>query len=1100
MLHVEYTQGNESNQPPTVDVGPDQAITLPDGVANVEVNLDGTVNDDGLPNPVTTLWSMQSGPGTVSFGDSSAVDTTATFDLAGTYVLRLTVDDGELSSFDELTVTVNSAGVSTILDVRISASSDDAEEDIATGRLNRGSSDLELVDQGSLFQVVGMRFNDLTIPEGATITNASIQFQTDETHSGVTNLQLVGEAADNALTFHNVNGKITSRVRTAATVDWAPAPWTTVGEAGPDQQTPDIASIIQEIVGRQGWSSGNSLVVIVTGSGQRVAESYNGDAAAAPLLHVEYTQGTETNQPPRVDAGPDQTIVLPSSVTLDGTVNDDGLPNSFLATTWSKASGPGTVNFADSSAVDTTATFDLAGTYVLQLAVDDGDLSDIDELTVTVNSSGTSAQDLELEWAKRAGGLDADSGNAIAVDGSGNTYVTGSFVGGGGFTDSATFGPDEANETTFTDIDELPNMFVAKYTANGNLVWVKRSDGNTSVSGDDIAVDSSGNTYVTGFFKQSFGSTATFGSGETNETTFSNDIEIPTTREFDNGFTDMFVAKYAADGNLVWVKHAGGMNPDSRSGSIVFSRGVSGSGITMDVSGNVYVLGGFTDSATFGLGETGETTLTSEGFSDIFVAKYTADGDLVWVRRAGGTDFDGGSDIVVDGLGDTYVTGGFRESATFGPEEVGETTLTSDGESDVFVAKYTTDGDLVWVKRAGGAGFTSGSGIAVDDSGNAYVSGSFGVATITGIGGSATFGAGEAGETTLTSDGSRDIFVAKYTVDGDLVWVKRAGGSNSDGGQGIAVDNSDTVYVTGAFFDNATFGLGEPRETTLNSGGRGIVDIFVAKFTADGELISAKRAGGNNIDAGFDIAVDDSGNAYVTGVFTGMAIFGLGEENQTTLITGVGGFRDIFVAKFSNADLVNLPVIVDTRVTASSDDAEENTTTGKVNRDSSDLELVDQGRTNQIAGMRFNGLTIPAGATITNASIQFQTDETHSGATTLLIQGEATDNAPTFTNARANISSRDRTNTAVDWEPVSWITVGEAGSDQQTPDIASVIQEIVNRSGWSSGNSLAIIISGTGTRTAESYNGDAAAAPILHVEYTTGNGTNPPLTEDILLD
>ena len=188
--------------------------------------------------------------------------------------------------------------------------------------------------------------------------------------------------------------------------------------------------------------------------------------------------------------------------------------------------------------------------------------------------------------------------------------------------------------------------------------------------------------------------------------------------------------------------------------------------------------------------------------------------------------------------------------------------------------------------------------------------------------------------------------------------------------------------------------------------------------------------------------------------------------------------------------LIAFPGIVDNhvlniRISASADDAEENTATGKVNRGSSDLELVDQGALFQLVGMRFNNLSIPQGATITNASIQFQADETHSGATSLMIEGQATDNALTFTNANANISSRDRTNAIIDWLPMPWITVGETGTDQQTPDITSIIQEIIERPGWSSGNSLAIIISGSGRRAAESFNGDAAGAPVLHVEYTT---------------
>jgi hypothetical protein len=181
-------------------------------------------------------------------------------------------------------------------------------------------------------------------------------------------------------------------------------------------------------------------------------------------------------------------------------------------------------------------------------------------------------------------------------------------------------------------------------------------------------------------------------------------------------------------------------------------------------------------------------------------------------------------------------------------------------------------------------------------------------------------------------------------------------------------------------------------------------------------------------------------------------------------------------------------VIFETRITESSADAEEHTDTGKVNRGSSDLELVNQGVINQIVGLRFNGITIPRGATISNSYIQFQTDETHSGVTRLSIEGgEHIGNVTTFTNTNQNISSRSRGTTAeVDWRPAPWTTVGEAGPHQQTPDISSIVQEIVDRSEWSSGNSLIIDINGdvgAGTRTAVSYDGDPDAAPLLHVEY-----------------
>jgi hypothetical protein len=302
--------------------------------------------------------------------------------------------------------------VLTTLEIPVSASSDDAEENTATGKVNRGSSDLELVDQGRQNQIVGMRFNGLNIPKGATITKATVQFQVDETHSGNATLMIQGQATDNAPTFTNANSNISFRDRTNSVVDWSPVPWTTVGEAGADQQTPDIALVIQEIVNRQGWTSGNSLAIIITGSGQRTAESFNGDAAGAPVLHVEYTTDPGVNQAPIVNAGADQTINLPSSanhvdVNLNGTVTDNGIPNppGEVTTLWSKISGPGTVTFGDDNAVDTTANFDAEGTYVLQLTADDGDLNTFDNLTVIVNAAGSARiQDVRVS----ASGDDAE--------------------------------------------------------------------------------------------------------------------------------------------------------------------------------------------------------------------------------------------------------------------------------------------------------------------------------------------------------------------------------------------------------------------------------------------------------------------------------------------------------------------------------------------------------------------------------------------------------------------------------------------------------------------------------------------------------------------
>jgi hypothetical protein len=183
--------------------------------------------------------------------------------------------------------TVNVSDVVNIVDVPVVASFDDAEE-AANGGMNLTSSDLEMTMTSSQ-QTVGMRFNLVDIPADAIITNAFIQFTVDETSSGTTNLTIYGEASPDAATFTSVSGNISGRPSTSASVGWTPDPWLAAGDAGAAQQTTNIATIIEEIVGSaNSWASGNSLVIIITGEGKRTAESYNGFPSAAPLLHVEY--------------------------------------------------------------------------------------------------------------------------------------------------------------------------------------------------------------------------------------------------------------------------------------------------------------------------------------------------------------------------------------------------------------------------------------------------------------------------------------------------------------------------------------------------------------------------------------------------------------------------------------------------------------------------------------------------------------------------------------------------------------------------------------------------------------------------------------------
>ncbi|MET3593958.1 hypothetical protein ABID26_003360 [Mesorhizobium shonense] len=182
--------------------------------------------------------------------------------------------------------------------------------------------------------------------------------------------------------------------------------------------------------------------------------------------------------------------------------------------------------------------------------------------------------------------------------------------------------------------------------------------------------------------------------------------------------------------------------------------------------------------------------------------------------------------------------------------------------------------------------------------------------------------------------------------------------------------------------------------------------------------------------------------------------------------------------------------LFETRVATAGDDVEEKGS-GTIGTNTGDLELGYDSTTRQTVGIRFTGIDIPQGAIITSAYIQFQANEVKTGAASLLIQGDDTDDASPFTSTAFNVSSLPRTTASTAWTPDPWTTIGEQGLAERTPDLTAIVQEIVNRSGWVALNDMAFLITGTGTRTADSYEYNPAGAPLLHIEYILPGSGNP---------
>ncbi|MEN8956604.1 MAG: SBBP repeat-containing protein, partial [Flavobacteriales bacterium] len=484
-------------------------------------------------------------------------------------------------------------------------------------------------------------------------------------------------------------------------------------------------------------------------------------------------------------------------------------------------------------------------------------------------------------WARSFGWTGSDNVSSISVDGSGNVYTSGSF---GGTID---FDPGSGVSKLYSKGSF--DIFIQKLNASGNLVWAKSFGGTSSDYGTSISVDGSGNAYTTG----SFSGTVDFdpGSGVSNLTS--------------NGSSDIFIQKLNASGNLVWAKSIGGTSSDQ------------GTSISVDGSGNVYTTGHYQGTVDFDPGS-GRNWLNSNGRDDVYVQKLNSSGNLVWARSFGGTGYDRGLSISVDGSGNIYTTGQFYVSVDFDPGS-GSVRLTSNGSGDIFVQKLNSTGNYVWAKSFGGSSLDDVSSISVDGSGNVFttgkvsgdifaqklntlgylvwakslvtnvasvystsnaVDGSGNVYTTGYFQGTVDFDPG-IGLSNLTSNGGSDIFIQKLNASGNLVWAKSFGGTGDDGGASISIDGSGNAYTTGYFQGTADF---DPGSGVVNlTSNNGSSDIYVQKLNSLGNLVWAKSFGGRNTDQGYSIAVDGIGNVYSTGRFTGSVDFDPGGSGSSNL-------------------------------------------------------------------------------------------------------------------------------------------------------------------------------------------------------------------------
>ncbi len=390
------------------------------------------------------------------------------------------------------------------------------------------------------------------------------------------------------------------------------------------------------------------------------------------------------------------------------------------------------------------------------------------------------------------------------------------------------------------------------------LDWAYNTGATGLSTSTDLVTDVHGNIFMTGNFQGSVD--------------FDPDMDVKMLSSA--GADDIFITKTSPSGEVFWAKRIGGSGTDHANS------------IAIDRERNVIVTGSFHGTVDF---DPGPNTfpISAGADGDAFITKLDENGDFLWAIRITGDGFNEIRSVKTDATNNIFVTGLFEETADFDPT-TGVFLQTSNGMEDIFLAKYTPEGQLIWVHGIGGPGTDAGRGVTVTQTGQVWVAGHFSE--------SVDFNPNPELDP-LIAHGMEDIFVATYTGQGTYIRALRIGGEENDEINGMHMDATGNILLTGMFRGTVDFNPSTFTDILASNGGD---DGFVVKLSPSGTYNWARSFGGVNDDKGIDISADYTGNILVTGYFTGYVDFYSGSPDSWAQATGE---EDIFVLTLkSNGD------------------------------------------------------------------------------------------------------------------------------------------------------------------------------------------------------
>jgi hypothetical protein len=425
----------------------------------------------------------------------------------------------------------------------------------------------------------------------------------------------------------------------------------------------------------------------------------------------------------------------------------------------------------------------------------------------------------KLMWANSLGGEKNDISNGIKQDYQGNSFIVGAFSGHSKFDSISTIN------------DGAYDAYLAKISKEGKTEWIQKfgGDGNAIANAVELNFNK---VYVVG--------------------SFTGNVQIDNLSLTSKGENDIFIAAFYNSGSLIWAKQIGGLGND-----YAYS-------VSANDSSAIYFTGDFTETISYN----DSLKITSHGQKDILIAKLDTAGMIMWMKAMGGIKEDIGSCIKTNNFKNVFVTGEFMDTAQFDNRQI-----ISKGETDIFIAKYDSDGNLHWIESYGGPKHDAGNSVVSTKNNEVIIAGIFQNAC-------------SFQDTVLKSSGKSDAFILKYNANGKRQWITQIRGENNEDINEISLDTANNIYAIGNFKNKIIF-------NNHKIYGKLGTEIYLAKYDSLAKFEWAIKAGGYMNDIGQSISLSPKNEIGITGVFKERAWF---EKN--VINANNDKMYDIYVSKY----------------------------------------------------------------------------------------------------------------------------------------------------------------------------------------------------------